>query len=72
MSRNKKHGTMWYMCLNPYAKTVPTIRHETYFGAMTEALRLAGKTRQKCHVLQVRGTAHPPENVATWHPVERF
>jgi hypothetical protein len=72
MSRKKKHSTIWYMCLNPYAKIAPTKRHKTYLGALNEALRLALETGHKCHVLIIRGTAYPPNNRATWHPRETF
>lgn len=70
MRSNKPNGKVWFMCLNPYSETPPTVRHESYYKALMEALRMARTTGQKCHVLQVRGTAHPPLDVATWHPRE--
>lgn len=69
---SKSHGKVWFMCLNPYSDKAPKIRHESYYQAQMEALRLARTTGQKCHVLQVRGTAYPPLDVATWHPRETF
>jgi hypothetical protein len=68
MIRKKQHGKVWFMCLNPYADKPPTVRHKSYYAAAMEALRMAQTTGQKCHVLEVRGTAHP--SVATWHPRE--
>jgi hypothetical protein len=67
------HDSVWFMCLNPYSKNPPMVRHTSYYKAQQEALRMATKTGQKCHVLQLKGTAQPPQPPsATWHPREQF
>jgi hypothetical protein len=42
------------------------VRHERFAEAQAEAMRLSQHERTKVHVLQLVGTAHPPQQVAIW------
>jgi predicted acetyltransferase len=69
MSKKKKNEPrpqVWWMCFNPYSQTAPMVRHERFAEAQAEAMRLSQHERTKVHVLQLVGTAHPPQQVAIW------
>ena len=52
----------WYVVFNPYPRgKKPMVRHESLEEAKAEAMRVCDRERCKVHVLQLIGTAYPPE-----------